>query len=37
MFQTSRHPGPERVDGQATGPRIGFLASAGLQLVNPKA
>lgn len=36
-WQIYTSPEPERVDGQTTGTRIGFLASAGLQLVNPKA
>ncbi|WP_222908260.1 LysE family translocator [Pseudomonas sp. DNDY-54] len=36
-WQIYSSPEPERVDGQPTGPRIGFLATAGLQLVNPKA
>ncbi|NKQ11409.1 LysE family translocator [Pseudomonas sp. SST3] len=30
-------PEPEHRNGQAAGPRLGFLASAGLQLINPKA
>jgi threonine/homoserine/homoserine lactone efflux protein len=36
-WQIYSSPEPERVNGQPEGPRVGFLASAGLQLVNPKA